>query len=147
MKKTRKIILILMAIVISSIAAASALFMYNIAFPQQITRPPDNGAITMAFDDGWLSTYEYAWPLMKERGMVGTFYIVSGLIGHANRLGPTELLDLQKHGCEIASHSHTHPDFTTLLESEIRDECVTSKEILESYGLRINNFAYPPRKI
>lgn len=119
----RKIILILMAIVISWIAAASALFIYNLAFSPQNTIStcsfPENGAITIAFDDGWFSEYKYAWPLMNERRMVGTFYIISGLIGHANRLGPTELLELQKHGCEIASHIHTHPDFTTLSESEI----------------------------
>jgi peptidoglycan/xylan/chitin deacetylase (PgdA/CDA1 family) len=54
-----------------------------------------------------------------------------------------ELQDLQNHGCEIASHSKTHPHFTHISDDQIRSECSTSKQILESHRFQVDNFAYP----
>jgi peptidoglycan/xylan/chitin deacetylase (PgdA/CDA1 family) len=99
--------------------------------------------VTLAFDDGWLSEYENAFPLMQERGMVGTFYIVSDLVGCTGRMTADQLRQLQNAGNEIGSHSKTHPDFTTLTEKQIRQECISSKEALEALGLHVNNFRYP----
>jgi peptidoglycan/xylan/chitin deacetylase (PgdA/CDA1 family) len=54
-----------------------------------------------------------------------------------------ELQDLQNYGCEIASHSKTHPHFTHISDDQIRSECILSKQVLQSHGFQVNNFAYP----
>ena len=54
-----------------------------------------------------------------------------------------ELQTMQNYGMEIASHGRTHESFTTLSDSEIHSECQISKQVLQSYGLSANNFAYP----
>jgi peptidoglycan/xylan/chitin deacetylase (PgdA/CDA1 family) len=84
---------------------------------------------------------------LKSRGMVGTFYVVTDYIRdfslNCAYMSNAELQDLQNHGCEIASHSKTHPHFTEIPDDKIRSECSVSKQVLQSYGFQVNNFAYP----
>ncbi|MDX1813473.1 MAG: polysaccharide deacetylase family protein [Candidatus Bathyarchaeia archaeon] len=100
------------------------------------------GYISITFDDGGLSQFVYAWPLMQARGIVGTFYIVTDHVG-GDYLSVDQLQVLEAAGNEIASHSKTHPPFTYLTDQEIREECGQSKEFLENYGFDVSNFAYP----
>jgi hypothetical protein len=50
---------------------------------------------------------------------------------------------LQNSGNEIGSHSNNHLDFPTLSDTQINQECQISKQTLQSWGLSVNNFAYP----
>jgi peptidoglycan/xylan/chitin deacetylase (PgdA/CDA1 family) len=103
--------------------------------------------VSIAFDDNKQNQYDYAFPLLKSRGMVGTFYVTTDYIRDFSRnsayMGIAELQDLQSHGCEIASHSKTHPHFIYISDDQIRSECSTSKQVLKSHGFQVNNFAYP----
>jgi peptidoglycan/xylan/chitin deacetylase (PgdA/CDA1 family) len=106
-----------------------------------------HGAISVAFDDGIQSQYDYAFPLMQARGIKATFYVVTDHISDFSNssayLSIAELQTLQDYGCEIASHSKTHPPFTQISGSQIREECNVSKQVLQSYGFAADNFAYP----
>ncbi len=106
-----------------------------------------HGVISIAFDDGSQSLYNYAWPLMQSRGIVGTFYVVTDWIsdfsGDNSFMSIAELQNLQTNGNEIGSHSKSHPSFYDLTDQQIRDECSISKQVLQSNGLTVNNFAYP----
>ncbi len=107
--------------------------------------PKPRGVISITFDDGLLCQYTNAFPLMQARNITGTFYIPTAnfTTDNYNKITPAELLQMQNAGNEIGSHSVTHPDFTTLTEAQIRQECANSKATLQSYGLTVNNFAYP----
>jgi len=107
-----------------------------------------HGAISITFDDGYRNQYDYAFPLMEERGITATFYVITSLIRDYTTeeqyfMSLAELHTLQDYGCEIASHSNTHPWFTYLEEWQIREECEISKEILQGNGFLAENFAYP----
>jgi len=102
----------------------------------------DGPVVSISFDDGKASQFE-AFKLMQERGMQGTFYIISDLIGNSGYLDVAQLREIEGANNEIASHSVNHASFTGLSESAIRDQCVESKQVLESYGFRVTNFAYP----
>jgi peptidoglycan/xylan/chitin deacetylase (PgdA/CDA1 family)/PKD repeat protein len=115
-------------------------------FPQNGTFP-QNGAVSITFDEGYMQ-YDYAWPLLKARGMVATFYVVTGYItdlypGVYPYMNTSQLKDLYNSGNEIASHSMTHPDFTSISDAQIVQECVGSKQLLESLGFVVTDFAYP----
>lgn len=110
-------------------------------------RNPLGVTVSIAFDDNKQNQYEYAFPLLKSRGMVGTFYVTTDYIRdfslNSAYMSIAELQDLQNHGCEIASHSKTHPHFIHISDDQIRSECNMSKQVLQSHGFQVNNFAYP----
>ncbi|MFX0204882.1 MAG: polysaccharide deacetylase family protein, partial [Candidatus Hodarchaeota archaeon] len=130
-KKMALVLLLLLLMVVQN---------HEIVFAQ----PQSFTAITLSFDDNNLNQYVNAWTLMKQRGMVGTFYVVTDWIvdfhqeWEGKKLNSTHLIDLQDHGNEIGSHSKTHSKFTELTESQIRNECQLSREALESLGLSVN---------
>jgi len=106
-----------------------------------------DATVSIAFDDNKQNIYDYAFPLLKSRGMVGTFYVTTDYIRdfslNSAYMSITELKNLQNYGCEIASHSKTHPHFTHISDDQIRSECSVSKQVLQSHGFQVNNFAYP----
>jgi peptidoglycan/xylan/chitin deacetylase (PgdA/CDA1 family) len=79
---------------------------------------------------------------LQEREMTATFYVnpsrMDGLY-----MSVDELLTLQNNDFEIGSHGNSHLDFSYLSDSQIRDELQISKQVLQSWGLTANNFAYP----
>ena len=101
------------------------------------------GFVTLSFDDGSEDQYYNGWMELKKRGMKGVFNIVTTWLDTNWYIKTWQLLEMQSDGCEIASHSHTHRYFETLSEAEIRYECETSKNILESKGLVVTDFVYP----
>lgn len=114
----------------------------------------DNFAIT--FDDGYLSIYEQACPLLKERGVTATVYVVVDSLGGINdwdrRMGDQEekmmsagqARELAENGFEIASHTLTHPHLSSLDDDQITHEIADSKHKLEDIiGREVVSFSYP----
>jgi peptidoglycan/xylan/chitin deacetylase (PgdA/CDA1 family) len=140
-RKTLSLAIALMLLILTSGLPLSM----NLVKGETIT----HGAVTLTFDDGggavntpdrFDTQYYVAWPLMKAKGIVGTFYVITGQLSSADF---QIMHDLQNNGNEIASHSVTHPMFSYLTEEEIREECSQSKQTLQSNGFTVNNFAYP----
>ncbi len=127
--------LFLIASIAGAIKATSPSFVVKAEIPQ--------GVVSIAFDDNYLNQFDYAFPLLQEYGIVGTFYVRTDKIGVSGYMTAEQLRSLQSAGNEIGSHSHTHTSFTTLSETAIRSECSVSKQILEGEGLTVRNFAYP----
>jgi len=102
-----------------------------------------HGVVSIAFDDNYISQYTNAYPLMQSRNMVGTFYVVTDNIGLPGYMDFTHLQNLANSGNEIGSHSKSHANFISLPESQIRDECNLSQQVLQTRGFAATNFAYP----
>ncbi|HEX8946997.1 MAG TPA: polysaccharide deacetylase family protein [Candidatus Paceibacterota bacterium] len=105
------------------------------------------GAVTLTFDDGWASQYQNAFPVMKQDGLVGTFYIVTHELADYNYAGfmsKANLKDLYAAGDEIGAHTQTHTDLTTLSQSQQKQEINGSKSDLLALNIGpINSFNYP----
>jgi len=114
----------------------------------------DNFAIT--FDDGYLSVYERACPVLAERNMTATIYVVVDLLGGINewdkRAGDTEepvmsarqARELADAGFEIGSHTLTHPHLPGLDDDRLHAEIADSKHKLEDLiGREVTSFSYP----
>lgn len=118
---------------------------------------PDSGAsFAITFDDGYLSIYERACPMLKERDMTATVYVVVDTLGGINewdrRIGDQEekmmsagqARELAENGFEIGSHTLTHPHLTGLDDEQLAREIADSKHKLEDIiGREVVSFSYP----
>ncbi len=99
--------------------------------------------VIITFDDGNLDIYQNAFPIMKEMGFVGTFYIVADTLQYNFSVNAEQLQELAENGWEIGSHGMTHKDLT-LDHSIARYEVQHSRVILQEItGEGIDTFAYP----
>ncbi|NNL86415.1 MAG: polysaccharide deacetylase family protein [Myxococcales bacterium] len=53
--------------------------------------PLPKGACTITFDDGWLDNYELAFPLLRERELPATIFLVSDRVGSEGSFWPDEV--------------------------------------------------------
>jgi peptidoglycan/xylan/chitin deacetylase (PgdA/CDA1 family) len=99
--------------------------------------------IVVSFDDGYLSHYTHAKPVLRKLGWPGVLYLEIKSIGPGG-LTEHQIRSLMKAGWEIDSHTLTHPDLTTLDDAALQHELADSrKELRERFGVEADFFAYP----
>lgn len=122
----------------------------------------DNGhfpsqSVVLTFDDGCLSVFEQALPVMQAVGFTGTVFIPTDFIGlrasEAREHNPDldrdlmswcHLEELGDTGFEIGAHTLSHPDLTSLNSIEVGGQLALARELLEGQLHRpVLSFAYP----
>ena len=100
--------------------------------------------MSLTFDDGLASHYP-AMTMLRARGMVGTFYIISGLAGSSPYYMPwSQVHAIAEAGDEIGGHTVHHLDLTTLAPATARAEACGSHSDLLAQGFSpVTSFAYP----
>ena len=102
------------------------------------TLPPK--PVVLSFDDGVLGQYVYGMPILQEKGWAGQL----NLKAEGSDLSSKQVKKMHRAGWEIASHTITHPDLTTLDPASLESEVAGSKAQLEKeLGIEIVNFCYP----
>ena len=105
------------------------------------------GAVTLRFDDGWVSDHDTVMPMLDKAGLKGTFYIISRALldyDFSGYLSKAFIKELYNHGHEIGAHSQNHPHLTQLSASEKRAEIEGSRQDLLDLNVGpISSFAYP----
>ncbi len=106
-----------------------------------------NGAVTLTFDNGWLSQYQNAIPKMNQYGFKGTFYIITHELsdyGYSHFVSKAQIQNMYAGGQEIGSHTQTHPFLTQLSYTQQQQEIQGSRQDLVALNVGpINSFAYP----
>ena len=107
------------------------------------TVPPNAVAIT--FDDGWLSQYQNALPILEQLHFPATFFVITKQVGLGTAfMGLDQLKALQRAGMTIASHTRTHPDLSKVNAAQLRNEIVGSRQDLQKMlGVTTDLIAYP----
>ncbi len=103
-------------------------------------------AVVITIDDGWESPYVYALPVLDKLGFTATFFVVTNMISEDGKdlLSWKQVLDLDRRGMTIGSHSRSHPNLTVLGDTRLKDELVGSKSALEKRLMHsVRFFAYP----
>ena len=77
-----------------------------------------------------------AHQLLKNHGMVGTFYINSSFIGSPGVTDSSDLETLKANGHEIGGHSFNHPSLISLSAGEANRQICTDRNTLLSWGYR-----------
>jgi len=120
--------------------------------------PDSEDAVALTFDDGFRSFATQAMPLLRDRALPATVFVVSDAVGGSNAWGGrdapgiprlalmdwNELEAVSAAGFEIGAHTRRHPYLTTLSHSQLEDETAGCVErIFAELGQRPDRFAYP----
>lgn len=105
--------------------------------------------VIITFDDGYEDAYENAFPALKDNGMRGVFYVITGFVGRDLYLTWSQINKMSEAGMVFGSHTVNHPDLTsnTITQEKIAQELSLSKKALEDrLDKTINDFCYPSGK-
>jgi len=119
----------------------------------------------ITIDDGYLSGYDTAWPILKKYGYPFTVFIYIDYIGSGGKsISWDQLAEMRDAGVDIESHTYSHShldapgygvDATTRARVEkdvktlgrdgwLHKEIGDSKKVLEqNLGIKVDAFAYP----
>jgi len=115
--------------------------------------PPRNVVITI--DDGWLSVYEEAYPVLKKHGFPFALGLYTDFINSGGRTLTNKMIaEMRGNGMEIMCHSASHPfpskvkaernkgeeNYQSFLNREIRD---SKKELDTDFSINIKSYVYP----
>lgn len=102
------------------------------------------GRWLFTFDDGLASDYEIALPLLVDAGCKPVCFVISDRIGTPGFVTSPQLREMAAHGILIGSHSASHPDLTTLSDTEVKNELDGSKKRIEDIlGEEVACFSFP----
>ncbi len=87
--------------------------------------------VLITFDDGDITNYTKAYPVLKESQRTAYFFIIGEWIGTAGYMNWGQIKELQRAGMTIGSHGMTHRILTGLSDDELKYEFDASKKMLE----------------
>lgn len=107
------------------------------------------GIVSLTFDDGLVEHYTAAFQDMKEKGYVGTAYLIPGWIGNfegRELMNLSQAREMQNFGWEIGSHAINHTNLKSMSIKELKENLKLSKELLNKEGFEVSSFSYPHGK-
>ncbi len=120
-----------------------------------ITRAKElkNNSVVITFDDGDVSIYNNAFPILKKYRFPFSVFIYTNIVKEGpHAMKWNHMKQMLAYGAEIGSHSVSHGYLNKRLKEEseeqylarLRHELVDSKNLLEAeFGLPVRYFAYP----
>lgn len=104
------------------------------------------GGVTFRFDDGWVSQFDTALPILDAAGIKGTFYIVTRQLaddGYSGFVSSAQVQEMAARGEDIGAHTETHPHLPTLSTSGQQKEIEGSRADLIALGITPQTLSYP----
>jgi len=107
--------------------------------------PVPEKSVVLTFDDGYRDNYTVMFPLLKKYNFKATIFVITSNIDKDdNSLTTSNLLEMEKQGIDIESHTVNHEHLKGLTKSAQLSELVESKKALEKIlNKQVNFIAYP----
>ena len=106
--------------------------------------PLPSRPVVITLDDGYQDLYTAAFPILQMHHFTAVAYIVSGFINQPGYATSDEVVQLDRAGIEIGSHTVSHPDLAHVSFASAMFQVVESKRVLEDMlGHPVLDFAYP----
>lgn len=110
-------------------------------------------AVVISIDDGYRSTYEIAWPVLRRHGFPATVFLYTDFVGAPDALTWPQMREMTAGGhVEIQPHSKTHANLTVRQPDEtearyrerVRREIEGPAEAIRAQlGAKSTSFAFP----
>ncbi len=114
-------------------------------FVQGTSTPPAKSFV-LTFDDNEKGIFENGYPIVTEHNFWAVTFVQTGSVGDAAHCSWSQLQALEDSGLFLVeSHSVTHPNLTSLSETQLRQELTLSKQAVENNLMNkiARFFAYP----
>jgi len=109
---------------------------------QQAPRPKK--MVVLTFDDGDATFSESTMPLLRQFGMRSTIFLISGRLGKQSFMDVASVNEAMTSGIEVGVHGLNHRSLGRCSETELYEEIVMAKEMLETcLAARLETFCYP----
>ena len=114
-------------------------------FEENLTQNKKERKILLTIDDGLLSFYKNAWPILKERKIPFILFVNTREVGSFNYMNWDQILELHNTDhVEIGNHSHSHEYLVDESPELIKNDILKSIEIFnEKLGTNSAFFSYP----
>jgi peptidoglycan/xylan/chitin deacetylase (PgdA/CDA1 family) len=100
--------------------------------------------IVVSFDDGYLSDYTHALPVLRKQGWPGVLNLEVNNVLTRGDISQSQVRALIRAGWEVDSHTLTHPDLTQVSATQLRHELVQSRAFLRNhFHIPVDFFCYP----
>jgi len=103
------------------------------------------GSTALSFDDGHISNYELALPILETHNCRAIHFLSASWIGRRdNFMDWNQVRELHKAGHEMQSHSWSHPFLTECKDEDLELELTRSKEVIEDrLGVEVTAISMP----
>ena len=120
-------------------------FVHPKDFEESLYKNKKERKILLTIDDGLLSFYENAWPILKEKKIPFILFVNTKNVGSFNYMNWKQILELHNSNLvEIGNHSHSHEYLVDENPEKIKDDIQTSIKIFKKkLGKNSNFFSYP----
>ena len=114
-------------------------------FEEELVNNKKKRKILLTIDDGFLSFYQNAWPILKEKKIPFILFVSTREVGSFNYMNWQQIKELSKEDfVEIGNHSHTHEYLIDETKEIIKADIEKSIEIfVKKLGKNSEFFSYP----
>jgi peptidoglycan/xylan/chitin deacetylase (PgdA/CDA1 family) len=103
-------------------------------FCEVLDRVRGRDDVRLTFDDGNRSDITVALPILAERGLSATFFVVTGRVGEPGFLNADDVAALVSAGMQVGSHGTTHRSWRNLQTADLNLELQSSRAALQSWA-------------
>jgi len=110
-------------------------------------------AVVITFDDGHVSSYQHAYPILQQHGFAATFFLYTDFLGGGEGLTWTQINEMSKSGLiDFQSHSKSHanlivrqpgeadPRYRERIDAELR----VPRDVIErNVPVKVTHHAFP----
>ena len=115
-----------------------------VQLPDLATNNFTRGMVSIAFDDGWRTTYTNGLPVMNQFGYKATYYVNYSKVGTSGYMTKNQLKTLASQGNEIGSHAYEHINLPAAEAATVDYEVKQNQQLLSQLlSTAIKNFADP----
>ncbi len=120
-------------------------FIHPKNFEKSIIQKKGQRKVLLTIDDGLMSFYKNAWPILKEKKIPFILFVNTREVGAYNYMNWDQILELNKYeNVEIGNHSHSHEYLVDENPDVIKKDIIKSIEIFkEKIGKNSDFFSYP----
>ena len=98
----------------------------------------------ITFDDGNRSDFEIAVPILQQRGLRATFFVLADRVGNPTSVTPNDLRAMVDAGMKIGSHGTRHRRWSELSRADLDEELSQSRHVLaEILGQEVDEASCP----